>query len=140
MAMVELFKLGAAEFSTKAELMLADGVGDDVSEMASDIFTALRRRLADAVEAGDGDVRSARQTGGVEIGRKIQAVRRNLEAVVFVIKNLAEIIDAGEDLVGDTRRKDGVPRNGIVGNVDGRDLIIILQLRSCFRQSRAVVE
>src|ERR1700737_3789566 len=78
--MVELFKLGAAEFSTKAKLMLAHGVGDYVGEVASDIFAALRRRLADAIEAGDGDVRGACQTGGVEIGRKIKAVRGNLES------------------------------------------------------------
>ena len=136
-AMVKLFKLRTAKFSSEAKLMLANGVRDDVSEVASNIFAALRRRLADTIEAGDGDVRSPRQTGGVEIRRKIQAVRRNLEAVVFIIENLAKIIDAGEDLVRDARRKDGVPRNGVVGNVDGCDLIVILQLRSCFRQSRA---
>jgi hypothetical protein len=54
--MVELFKLGAAEFAAEAELMLAYGVGDDVGEMAGDIFAALRRRLADAIKAGDGNV------------------------------------------------------------------------------------
>jgi hypothetical protein len=57
--------------------------------------------------------------------------------MVFVIEDLAEIVDAREDLVGDARRKDGVPRNGIVRNVDGRDLIVILQLGGRFRQRRA---
>src|ERR1700738_3171620 len=135
--MVKLFKLGAAEFSSEAELMLANGVGNDIGEMAGNIFAALGRCLADAVETGDGNVRCPGQTGGIEIGRKIQAELGNLEAVVFVVKNLAEIIDASENLVGDARRQDGVPGNGIIRNVNGRDLIVILQFRGGFRQCRA---
>ncbi len=138
MTMVELFKLGAAEFSSDAELMLANSVGDDVGEVPGDILATLWGRLADAIEASDGDVRSPCQTGGVEIGSKIQSrMSETWKPWFSVIKNLTEIIDAGEDLVGEARRQHGVPRNCIVRHVNRRDLVVILQLGSGFRERRA---
>lgn len=70
--MVKLFKLRTAKFSSEAKLMLANGVRDDVSEVASNIFAALRRRLADTIEAGDGDVRSPVKPVASKLGERFR--------------------------------------------------------------------
>ena len=93
MAMIELIKLRTAIFTAEAELMFAGGVGNDVGQVAGDVFATFRRSQADFVKACDHDVRSA---GDIEAVVDIQAGGGEIEVGVEVAEGLMEVVHAGE--------------------------------------------
>ena len=54
--------VGAAILKTEAQLVLANGPGERVRNLAGDVVAARGRRDADRVEAVDGNLRSAGQS------------------------------------------------------------------------------
>src|SRR5882724_3405112 len=91
--------------------------------MRGDVFAAFRRRQADFVKACDGDVGS---TGEIEARVEIEAGRGEIKVGVEVAEDLAEIVHTGKQLVADSRRERGVPRSGVVGDVNRRDFVVVL--------------
>jgi len=95
-AVIELFKLRAAEFAAETELVLAGGVRNDVGQVPRNVLAAFRRGQAGFVEAGDLNVRRAGETKAVV---NIQARAGEIEIRVEVAESLMEVVHAGEDLV-----------------------------------------
>src|ERR1700732_3880110 len=132
--MVKLFQLGSAEFTAEPELMLAHGVRGDVGEMSGDVLAALRRSQADAIEAGNLNIR---RTGEVEAVVKIEPVAGQVKVGVEVAEDLPEIVHTGKQLVGNLGGKCGIPSRRVIRHVDGSNFVVILQLRSGLSQRRA---
>src|SRR5580765_6599862 len=112
--MVKLLELRSAEFSTKTHLVFAEGVGNHISQMSSDVFATFRGRLTYSVKAADLDVGRAGQSSGIEVRRQIQTVLRHNKSVVEVAEDLPEVIHACKHLVRPARRDRRVPDNGVV--------------------------
>ena len=53
MAVIELVQLGITVLSAQLDTVLADDPGEIVSEVTSDVVTALRRRFPSYIEATD---------------------------------------------------------------------------------------
>ncbi len=121
--MVELVELGLAVLAAEAHLVAAFDPGELIGEVPGDVVAALGRSCADEVEAADLDV------GGVGIaGAGDEAEALDVVSGVVVVEDLVEVVDAGEDLVGDVAAEDAVVDDGDVLHMDGSDLVVAEQV------------
>src|SRR5277367_3989929 len=90
------------EFSTKAELMLPNVIGNDIRQHAGNIVATFRRRDSDLLKSADRDVGSAEDWLIVNqrVGTQIESQRVCIKAVIGVVESLIEVIHAEQNLVG----------------------------------------
>src|ERR1700730_16298682 len=121
MAEVKFVDTSLANFSSKAELMLAGGVGNDVRQHSGFVITALRRSDADLFKSRNGYIGSSQN--GFSMDRSIGALekseRHGIEVGICITESLDEVVHAEEQLIGYPRREGGVENDGIVLYVEG---------------------
>ena len=118
-AVVELIELRLAELAAEAHLVLALDPGELVGEVAGDVVTSLGRRLADGIEALDGDIG---RVGEGSAGDKAESL--DVLSGLEVVEDLVEVVDADEQLVSDGGREDVVLDDGDVLHVNGGYLVV----------------
>src|SRR5262249_2473821 len=103
-ARIELIHAGLTKLASEARLVLTNNVGNNVREVAGDVIAAFRRGESDLFKASDSDVWSAQDRLAVigGIGAQEQAQGFGIEAIVEIVKDLIEVIDADQHLIGQT--------------------------------------
>src|SRR5262249_57509910 len=95
------------EVSWEPEVVLGDKVGNNVSQVAGDVIAAFRRRESDLLKATDSDIRSTQNRlaviGCIRAQEKAQGF--GVEAIVEIVKDLVEVVDAYDHLVSQSLRE-----------------------------------
>ena len=148
--MIELIHPRLPELTSETELMCPHIVGNDVRQVAGDVITAfggretdlLKSRSADPSRRGYYDV--GRPENGLSVDSCIrteeQAHGLGVKAVVEVVEDLVEVVDAYEHLIGQARCENGVQHHRVVVYVEWGDFKIIVQIRAGCSQRRAATE
>ena len=120
--------------------MRSSDVGDDVRQMAGDIVAAFWRRNAHVIEIADKDRGGALNRLAIDsrIRAQVEAQSIHVETVVGVVKDLIEIADAGQQLVGEPRRENRVQHDVVILDVQGGDFEIVAQIGTGGSSARLV--
>ena len=125
MAVVELLHLRLPVLTSEPVLVLAHDVGKRVRHVAGNIDSARGRRQTGRVKPGDEKVRRSRKGCA---RTEVQAEGFCLEAVIEIVEDLIEGIDAEKQLVAESGRQHRVVYDRIVLNVDRTDFVVVLQI------------
>ena len=114
--MIELIHASLPDFTTETQLVPADVVGNDIGEHSGYIVAAFRRRNADLLKTGDGNIRGAQDGLSLDgrVRAEVQAQRLGIEAIVGVAESLVEVVDSEQQLIRHPRGENGVQRGCIV--------------------------
>src|ERR1700688_160124 len=114
--------------------------------MPGEVAAPFRRRDANLFKArparrpgsrGNHDIRRPEDGRPVIgcVGTEEQAQGLGIEAVVEVMKELVEVVRAGEQLICQFRSKSRIEHQRVVKNMNGSDLEIVMQVRTGRSQS-----
>ena len=105
--------------------MSADDPGELIGKVTGDVVTSFGRGQANGIEVFDGNVWSiwkgcrCDEAEGLDVGGGL-----------VVVEHLVEVVDAGEELVGHSRRDDPVVDDGDILHVNGSFFVVGEKLRA----------